>query len=36
MENENIYIDKLLGEVAKNVEVDIPEGMVTERDYSSF
>ncbi len=30
MENENIYIDKLLGEVAKNVEVDIPEGMVTE------
>lgn len=30
MENENIYIDKLLSEVAKNVEVDIPEGMVTE------
>ena len=30
MENENIYIDKLLSEVAKNVEIDIPEGMVTE------
>ena len=30
MENENIYIDKLLSEVAKNVEVDIPEGMIEE------
>ena len=30
MEEENKYIDKLLEEVSKNVEVDIPEEMVDE------
>ncbi|MBP3799936.1 MAG: trigger factor, partial [Bacilli bacterium] len=30
MENENKYIDTLLEEVAKNVEVDIPQEMVDE------
>ena len=30
MEEENKYIDKLLEEVSKNVEVDIPEEMVNE------
>lgn len=29
-DNENKYIDHLLGEVAKNVEVDIPQEMVDE------
>lgn len=29
-DNENKYVDKLLEEVAKNVEVDIPEEMVEE------
>ena len=30
MEEENKYIDKLLEEVSKNVEVDIPEEMVDD------
>lgn len=30
MDNENQYVDKLLEEVAKNVEVDIPQEMVDE------
>ncbi len=30
MDAENRYIDKILEEVSKNVEVDIPEGMVSE------
>ena len=30
MDAENQYVDKILGEVAKNVEVDIPQEMVDE------